>query len=236
MQQQSSMRKPLIVLISIVFTGALLFYTANANLNLLQQLYPDPQYVAFGMIALEGGVIYWLGYYLLHWDNNHKAIALVMTVIDFAISMLGFFMDLNLHSGNAIKTALPPALIVMTFDIILNVGVGLLVHFMNHTKPTQPAQYYNPQAYVSQQQSQPAQVAQPKEENTYSQMATIEAPRIKKQLPPMGKPGRKSTDEKHARRWYKWEDTGFNPDACPWNNASEMRNHYPRLARQEVGC
>ena len=106
------MRKPLIVIMSIIFTGALLIYTAQANLNLLQQVYVNPQYVIFGMLALEGGVLYWLGYYLLHWNANHKAIALTMVVIDFILSMIGFFMDLNLRTGDQIKTALPPILIV----------------------------------------------------------------------------------------------------------------------------
>ena len=126
------MRKPLIVIMSIIFTGALLIYTAQANLNLLQQVYVNPQYVIFGMLALEGGVLYWLGYYLLHWNANHKAIALTMVVIDFILSMIGFFMDLNLRTGDQIKTALPPILIVMTFDVIINVGVGLLIHFLAH--------------------------------------------------------------------------------------------------------
>ncbi len=126
------MRKPLIVIMSIIFTGALLIYTAQANLNLLQQVYVNPQYVIFGMLALEGGVVYWLGYYLLHWNNNHKAIALTMVIIDFILSMIGFFMDLNLRTGDQIKTALPPILIVMTFDVIINVGVGLLIHFLQH--------------------------------------------------------------------------------------------------------
>ena len=153
------MRKPLIVIMSIIFTGALLIYTAQANLNLLQQVYVNPQYVIFGMLALEGGVLYWLGYYLLHWNANHKAIALTMVVIDFILSMIGFFMDLNLRTGDQIKTALPPILIVMTFDVIINVGVGLLIHFLAHGQeaslPT-PA----PRDRLPQPKDEPARFAQ----------------------------------------------------------------------------
>ncbi len=133
--EASRMRKALIVIISIAFTGALLIYTAQANLDLLQKIYVNPQYVIFGMLALEGGVVYWLGYYLLHWNGTHKAIALVMAVIDFILSMIGFFMDGNVNTGSQIHTALPPVLIVMSFDVMLNVGMGLLVHFLNHSPP-----------------------------------------------------------------------------------------------------
>lgn len=159
------MRKPLIVIMSIIFTGALLVYTGQANLNLLEQIYINPQYVAFGMLALEGGVLYWLGYYLLHWDANHKALALTMTVIDFILSMVGFFLDLNLHTGDQVKTALPPVLVVMSIDVMLNVGVGLLIHFLSHG--SEPAVQTPPPR---------PQVAQPKEEPASKRLAQTSEP------------------------------------------------------------
>lgn len=159
------MRKPLIIIMSIIFTGALLIYTAQANLNLLQQVYVNPQYVIFGMLALEGGVLYWLGYYLLHWNANHKAIALTMVVIDFILSMIGFFMDLNLRTGDQIKTALPPVLVVMSIDVMLNVGVGLLIHFLSHG--TEPAVQAPPPRQ---------QIAQPKEEPASKSLAQTSEP------------------------------------------------------------
>ncbi len=72
------MRKTVIVILSILFTGALLLYTAQANLDLLTQVSPNPQFVGFAMVALEGGVLYWTGYYLLHWHGIHKGIAMVV--------------------------------------------------------------------------------------------------------------------------------------------------------------
>lgn len=166
------MRKPLIVIMSIIFTGALLVYTAQANLNLLQQVYVNPQYVAFGMLALEGGVIYWLGYYLLHWDNNHKAIALVMSGIDFLLSMIGFFMDLNMHTGDQVHTALPPVLIVMSIDVALNVGVGLLVHFLPHGQEQQITSHSptpNPRPKYEQETGE---TERPLEQASFAQTAT----------------------------------------------------------------
>lgn len=223
-QEMNSFRKALIIIVSVIFTGALLIYTAMANLNLLQQIYPDPQYVMFGLFALEGGVIYWFGYYLLHIDGSHKAIALVACFLDFVISMVGFFMDLNLHSGNAVRTALPPSLMVMTADIILNVGVGLLVHFLNHSG-TRPKVRYAPQYQV-------AQVAtlsdrpQPKEAEPMVLEQLAPAPRP---LPVREKkgPGRRSTEEKYARLWLTWDKNGRTDETCPWENPREFRERYP---------
>lgn len=169
------MRKPLIVIMSILFTGALLVYTAQANLNLLQQVYVNPQYVAFGMLALEGGVIYWLGYYLLHWDNNHKAIALVMSGLDFLLSMIGFFMDLNLHTGDEVHTALPPVLIVMSIDVALNVGVGLLVHFLPHGAEQQKPTYQPPNPQPKNVQDT-GETDRPLEQMAFAQTATANQP------------------------------------------------------------
>lgn len=125
-------RKTLITIMSVAFTGVLLVYTGIANLNLLTTTYPDPQFVMFGMVALEGGVLYWTGYYLLHRHGVHKAIAVSMAVVDFVFSMVGFFLDINLHTGNVVRTALPPVVIVMAIDVAINVGFGILVHFMSH--------------------------------------------------------------------------------------------------------
>lgn len=188
------MRKPLIVIMSIIFTGALLIYTAQANLNLLQQVYVNPQYVIFGMLALEGGVLYWLGYYLLHWNANHKAIALTMVVIDFILSMIGFFMDLNLRTGDQIKTALPPILIVMTFDVIINVGVGLLIHFLSH----------------GQEAALPApapreRIAQPKEEPASKRLAQTGEP--------MRLPGPRRGVKNVFSEW--WNGTGVSQQSAP---------------------
>lgn len=129
-------RKTLITIMSVAFTGVLLVYTGIANLNLLTTTYPDPQFVMFGMVALEGGVLYWTGYYLLHKHGVHKGIAVSMAVVDFIFSMVGFFLDINLHAHNIVQNTLPPVVIVMAIDVALNVGMGILVHFMGHGQPT----------------------------------------------------------------------------------------------------
>lgn len=188
------MRKPLIVIMSIIFTGALLVYTGQANLNLLEQIYINPQYVAFGMLTLEGGVLYWLGYYLLHWDANHKALALTMTVIDFILSMVGFFLDLNLHTGDQVKTALPPVLVVMSIDVMLNVGVGLLIHFLSHgTAPEVPVPPPR------------ERIAQPKEEPASKRLAQTSEP--------MRLPGPRRGVKNVLSEW--WNGTGVSQRSAP---------------------
>lgn len=138
--ENSVMRTTIIVILSIVFTGALLVYTGIANLDLLTTVYPDPQFVGFGMLALEGGVLYWTGYYLLHWHGAHRGIAVCMAGLDFLFSMVGFFLDVNLHAGNAVHTSLPPVIVVLSIDIAINVGMGILVHFLAHGRAATPVQ------------------------------------------------------------------------------------------------
>ncbi len=82
----------------------------------------------------------------------------------------------------------------------------------------------------------PPAIAQPKEEQVYEQTATIDPPRQLKTLPPMKKPGRKSTDTTYARLWYTWQDNGFADDACPWNNPRAFADRYPRVTREEISA
>jgi hypothetical protein len=141
-RQGTGFQKTIIVLVSLIFTGGLLVYTGNANLDLLSRVYPNPNFVGFGMLSLEGGVIYWAGYYLLHWAGNHKGVAVVMVVLDFLLSMVGFFMDINLGAGGAVKTDLfPPTIIVLSADIAVNVGMGILVHFLPTGESPEQQQY-----------------------------------------------------------------------------------------------
>jgi hypothetical protein len=141
-RQGTGFQKTIIVLVSLIFTGGLLVYTGNANLDLLSRVYPNPNFVGFGMLSLEGGVIYWTGYYLLHWAGNHKGVAVVMVVLDFLLSMVGFFMDINLGAGGAVKTDLfPPTIIVLSADIAVNVGMGILVHFLPTGESPEQQQY-----------------------------------------------------------------------------------------------
>lgn len=129
------MRKTIIVILSILFCGALLIYTAQANLDLLSQVSPNPQFVGFAMLAVEGGVFYWLAYYLLHWHPVHRGIAICMIFIDFVFSMVGFFVDSNMvaarHSlGTNLADWFPHVILFVTADIVLNVFVGIVVHLI----------------------------------------------------------------------------------------------------------
>ena len=136
----------MIVILSILFTGALLLYTAQANLDLLTQVSPNPQFVGFAMVALEGGVIYWTGYYLLHWHGVHKGIAIVMIFIDFLFSMVGFFVDSDLvamrhNLGTSLASWFPSVILVVGADICLNVCVGIIVHLIPDSRQITKADF-----------------------------------------------------------------------------------------------
>ncbi len=129
------MRKTVIVILSILFTGALLLYTAQANLDLLSQVSPNPQFVGFAMIELEGGVIYWIAYYLLHWNGIHKGIAICMIFVDFLFSVTGFFVDTNEvaskhNMGTSLADWFPRVILFVAADIVVNVGVGIIIHLL----------------------------------------------------------------------------------------------------------
>jgi hypothetical protein len=129
------MRKTLIVIMSVLFTGALLLYTAQANLDLLTRVSPNPQFVAFAMVALEGGVIYWTGYYLLHYNGVHKGIALFMIFADFVFSMVGFFVDTNMVAvskglGTSLASWFPHVILFVALDVVVNVFMGVMVHLI----------------------------------------------------------------------------------------------------------
>jgi hypothetical protein len=129
------MRKTLIVILSILFTGALLLYTAQANLDLLTRVSPNPQFVGFAMVALEGGCIYWLGYYLLHYNGVHKGIAMFMIFADFVFSMIGFFVDSNFTAvqkglGTSLADWFPHVILFVTLDVVINVFMGIIVHLI----------------------------------------------------------------------------------------------------------
>lgn len=129
------MRKTIFILISLAFTGGLLLYTAQANLDLLTQTYPNPKFVIFGMLALEGGVIYWTGAYLLHWTGQHKGIALVMIAVDAFFSLTGFFIEMsNYNASHAYIAQIPSVVVIVASDVALNVGMGIIIHLLPDNK------------------------------------------------------------------------------------------------------
>jgi hypothetical protein len=130
------MRKVIFIFVSLLFTGGLLVYTGLANLDLLTRVSPNPRFVGFGMLCLEGGVMYWTAAYLLHWCNTHKGIALVMIAIDALFSLTGFFIELsNTNASSTFINQLPPVVIILSIDVAFNVAVGMIVHLLpdNHT-------------------------------------------------------------------------------------------------------
>ena len=125
------MRKTIFILISLAFTGGLLLYTAQANLDLLTQTYPNPKFVIFGMLALEGGVLYWTGAYLLHWTGTHKGIAVVMIAVDAIFSLTGFFIEMsNYNASHSYLGQIPSVVVIVAGDVALNVGMGIIIHLL----------------------------------------------------------------------------------------------------------
>ncbi len=129
------MRKTIIAFISILFTGALLLYTVQANLDLLVKVSPNPQFVGFALLTVEGGVLYWLAYYLVHWNGVHKGIAVCMIFVDFLFAMTGFFVDENSVAvehglGTNLSVWFPHVILIVTLDITIIVFMGILIHLL----------------------------------------------------------------------------------------------------------
>jgi len=128
--QLSGFRKTIIVCLTIAFAGALLIFTAMANLNLLKSVYPDPQFYMFGLLALEGGVVYWTGYYLLHLAGIHKGIAVIALAVDAFLSGTGFFYEMETMTGKIGTITLPPVIVIVAFAVLFNVAMALISHLV----------------------------------------------------------------------------------------------------------
>lgn len=151
--QMSIFRKGIITLLTLTFAGALLVFTAQANLTLLQSVYPDPKFYMFGLLALEGGVIYWTGFYLLHPGGGHKAISLFSLAVDAIISGIGFFYEMERMTDSVGTVQLPPVVVIVGFAVVFNVGMSIISHLLPtsggdfspapHTPaPKEPERYY----------------------------------------------------------------------------------------------
>ena len=136
--QMSAFRKVIIGFILIGFTGALLVYTAMANLELLKSVYPDPQFYMFGLLSLEGGVAVWLGLFMLFLDGTRKGLCLIALVIDVLISGTGFFYEMEMKTHAVGTVSLPPVIIIIAFSVLFNGGMGILCKLL------QPAIYPAP--------------------------------------------------------------------------------------------
>lgn len=137
-------RKGIIALITIMFSGALMVFTAQANLDLLKSVYPNPQFYMFGLLALEGGIVFWVGYYLLHLNGTHKAIAVISLAIDAILSGVGFFYEME-NTTKAVGTvSLPPVIVIVAFAVVFNVGMAIICHLI----PSQASDSYVVQSPV----------------------------------------------------------------------------------------
>lgn len=128
--QMGPFRKTLLVIMTLGFTGALLIFTGQANLDLLKSVYPNPQFYMFGLLCLEGGILYWMGYYLLHLSGVHKAIALAALTIDAMFSGVGFFYEMESVTKSLGTVSLPPIIVIIGACVCFNVAMSIISHLI----------------------------------------------------------------------------------------------------------
>lgn len=107
-----------------VFGLALLLFTAIANLNLLMSVYPDPQFVGFGLLALEGGTLGWTIVYFLTSPQAHKGLCVVGIVVDTLISFVGFMYEMAAKTHTTFPFQ-PPVIYVVGIAVVFNISLGL---------------------------------------------------------------------------------------------------------------
>jgi hypothetical protein len=150
--QMGAFRKTIIACLTITFAGALLIFTAQANLDLLKAIYPDPQFYMFGLLALEGGTVYWTGYYLLHPGGSHKALAVFSLAVDAFLSGTGFFYEMERTTNSVGTVSLPPVITIVGFAVVFNVAMAILSHLIPSgagSSPTPPVRPKEPEHYES---------------------------------------------------------------------------------------
>jgi hypothetical protein len=84
----------------------------------------------FGLLALEGGVVYWTGYYLLHASGVHKGLAVIALSIDALLSGIGFFYEMETMTHSVGTVQLPPIIVVVAGAVLFNVAMSLLSHLI----------------------------------------------------------------------------------------------------------
>ena len=127
-----------IATLSITALGlALLIYTAMRGLDFIMATLPaDKQILAyFALAATEGGVLFFLGYYLHGADGSwQRAISIIMLVVDFLGSMALFTADTLLRAGEngIVKTLGTDEMLTVIYAmsglIALNVAAGIGLH------------------------------------------------------------------------------------------------------------
>lgn len=107
------------------FSFALLIFTGIANLALLTSIYPDPQYVGFGMLAFEGGILVWTITYFVTVNSGHKGICVIGIGVDTLISFVGFMYEMSKTTGIALPIRLG-VIFVIGGAVLFNISLGLL--------------------------------------------------------------------------------------------------------------
>ncbi len=131
------MKKSIATLLITALGLALMIYTAMRGLDFIMQTLPaDKQILAyFALAATEGGVLFFLGYYLYGADGSmQRAISIIMLVIDFLGSIALFTADTLLRAGEngIIKTLAADEMLSVIFAmsglIALNVAASIGLH------------------------------------------------------------------------------------------------------------
>jgi len=243
------------VIMPIIYVGAIVYF-GYQTWELVDHLFPAEQLsMKIGtVLTFDFMAAIWLAVKMFArfrvWSNYGMAKG--MWRITFTLATAASAIQMYLQAVSFTYGSVDTRIIYIAYALVVVaavVNICAIGHFLNtewdaaHPRKFMPAPHggnvmitrgahtYSPPA--------PARIAQPKEEQSYAQTATIEAPRQLKQLPEMkrkGKPGRKLTDVKYARRWYGWEDKGLTPETCPWgeNRYTEYKNRYPHVTREEA--
>lgn len=136
-QRKNDMKKNIATLLISTLGLALMIYTAMRGLDFIMQTLPaDKQILAyFALAATEGGVLFFLGYYLFGAEGGwQRAISIIMLVIDFLGSIALFTADTLLRAGEngVIKTLGADEMLTVIFAmsglIALNVAASIGLH------------------------------------------------------------------------------------------------------------
>ena len=142
------MKKNIATLLISALGLALMIYTAMRGLDFIMQTLPaDKQILAyFALAATEGGVLFFLGFYLYGAEGSwQRAISIMMLVIDFLGSIALFTADTLLRAGeNGIVKSLAAdemltVIYAMSGLIALNVAASIGLHLTDPAAQKQAA-------------------------------------------------------------------------------------------------
>jgi hypothetical protein len=117
----------------------LLVYSAARSLDFIQMTLPADKAILayFGLMALDGGLVFWLLNFLNGSRGWQRVIALIMIFVDFFGAVLMFTLDTILNTGQAGLTAvldqntIQAAVIALSAVIASNVGATVMHHIMD---------------------------------------------------------------------------------------------------------